>query len=184
MLKNKCCLYIIISIRFFSITICNLLIEFPSYLEWYIGSLQNNFYISEKIPFFPVRLRKLKKFRKSHDKSLYNVARLKNTAVETAWINKYEDQCILEFYPQIPRHCKWQPSDRDSKILGKFFLSHVSSNYCLSKEYRLQTSILVSRNTLIYAHKNSSILMAYIIRLDWLNLLALWGGGYVELILM
>jgi len=31
-LKNKCCLYVIISIRFFSITICNLLIEFPSYL--------------------------------------------------------------------------------------------------------------------------------------------------------
>jgi len=33
MLKNKCCLYVIISIRFFSITICNLLIEFPSYLQ-------------------------------------------------------------------------------------------------------------------------------------------------------
>ena len=33
MLKNECCLYVIISIRFFSITICNLLIEFPSYLE-------------------------------------------------------------------------------------------------------------------------------------------------------
>ena len=33
MLKNKCCLYVIISIRFFSITICNLLIEFPSYLS-------------------------------------------------------------------------------------------------------------------------------------------------------
>ena len=31
MLKNKCCLYVIISIRFFSITICNLLIEFPWY---------------------------------------------------------------------------------------------------------------------------------------------------------
>ena len=31
MLKNKCCLYVIISIRFFSFTICNLLIEFPSY---------------------------------------------------------------------------------------------------------------------------------------------------------
>jgi len=31
MLKNKCCLYVIISIRFFPITICNLLIEFPSY---------------------------------------------------------------------------------------------------------------------------------------------------------
>ena len=31
MLKNKCCLYVIISIRFFSITIYNLLIEFPSY---------------------------------------------------------------------------------------------------------------------------------------------------------
>ena len=31
MLKNKCCLYVVISIRFFSITICNLLIEFPSY---------------------------------------------------------------------------------------------------------------------------------------------------------
>jgi hypothetical protein len=33
MLKNECCLYVIISIRFFSITICNLLIEFPSYNE-------------------------------------------------------------------------------------------------------------------------------------------------------
>ena len=33
MLKNKCCLYVIISIRFFSITICNLLIEFPSYIR-------------------------------------------------------------------------------------------------------------------------------------------------------
>ena len=33
MLKNKCCLYVIISIRFFSITICNLLVEFPSYVE-------------------------------------------------------------------------------------------------------------------------------------------------------
>ena len=32
-MKNKCCLYVIISIRFFSITICNLLIEFPSYQE-------------------------------------------------------------------------------------------------------------------------------------------------------
>ena len=31
MLKNKCCLYVIISIRFFSITICILLIESPSY---------------------------------------------------------------------------------------------------------------------------------------------------------
>ena len=31
MLKNKCCLYVIISIRFFSIMICNLLIEFPLY---------------------------------------------------------------------------------------------------------------------------------------------------------
>jgi len=28
--ENKCCLYVIISIRFFSITICNLLIELPS----------------------------------------------------------------------------------------------------------------------------------------------------------
>ena len=35
MLKNKCCLYVIISIRFFSITICNLLIEFPSYHRHY-----------------------------------------------------------------------------------------------------------------------------------------------------
>jgi len=28
-LKNKCCLYVIIPIRFFSITICKLLIDFP-----------------------------------------------------------------------------------------------------------------------------------------------------------
>jgi hypothetical protein len=33
MLKNKCCLYVIISIRFFSITICNLLIELPSHID-------------------------------------------------------------------------------------------------------------------------------------------------------
>jgi hypothetical protein len=33
MLKNKCCLYVIISIRFFSITICNLLSELPSYIR-------------------------------------------------------------------------------------------------------------------------------------------------------
>jgi hypothetical protein len=32
-LKNKCCLYVTISIRFFSITICNLLIEVLSYLN-------------------------------------------------------------------------------------------------------------------------------------------------------
>ena len=32
MLKNKCCFYVIISIRFFSITICNLLIESPLYV--------------------------------------------------------------------------------------------------------------------------------------------------------
>ena len=31
-MKNKCCLYVIIPIRFFSITICNLLIDFPSCL--------------------------------------------------------------------------------------------------------------------------------------------------------
>jgi len=41
-LKNKCCLYVIISIRFFSITICNLLIEFPSYIRVNaIGYLRN-----------------------------------------------------------------------------------------------------------------------------------------------
>jgi len=33
MLKNKCCLYVTISILFFSITICNLLIESPSYIS-------------------------------------------------------------------------------------------------------------------------------------------------------
>ena len=32
-LKNKCCLYVIISIRFFSITICNLFIDFISYCK-------------------------------------------------------------------------------------------------------------------------------------------------------
>jgi len=31
-LKNKCYLYVIILIRFFSITICNLLIDFLSYM--------------------------------------------------------------------------------------------------------------------------------------------------------
>jgi hypothetical protein len=37
MLKNKCCLYVIISIRFFSIMICNLLIELPSYIGGVTG---------------------------------------------------------------------------------------------------------------------------------------------------
>jgi hypothetical protein len=31
MLKNECCLYVIISIHFFSITIYNILIDFPLY---------------------------------------------------------------------------------------------------------------------------------------------------------
>ena len=35
MLKNICCLYVINSILFFSLTICNLLIESPSY---FVGS--------------------------------------------------------------------------------------------------------------------------------------------------
>jgi len=39
MLKNKCCLYVIISIQFFSITICNLLIELPSYIVSYSCNL-------------------------------------------------------------------------------------------------------------------------------------------------
>jgi len=32
-LRWKCCLYVIIHIRFFSITICNLLMDFPSYFS-------------------------------------------------------------------------------------------------------------------------------------------------------
>jgi len=32
-LKNKCCLYVIITIRLFQITICNLIIDFPLYKE-------------------------------------------------------------------------------------------------------------------------------------------------------
>jgi len=31
-MKNKCCLYVNIPIRFFSITICNLLIDLPLYI--------------------------------------------------------------------------------------------------------------------------------------------------------
>ena len=51
MLKNKCCLYVIISIRFFSITICNLLIEFPSYSLENTGHEQGNAYIVRSILF-------------------------------------------------------------------------------------------------------------------------------------
>jgi len=50
MLKNKCCLYVIISIRFFSIVICNLLIEFPSYVMMH--GLMN---IKPKSFYFPVK---------------------------------------------------------------------------------------------------------------------------------
>ena len=32
-MKNKCCLYVIIVISFFSVTICNLLIDFHSYVD-------------------------------------------------------------------------------------------------------------------------------------------------------
>ena len=45
MLKNKCCLYVIISIRFFSITICNLLIEFPSYIDVLMVSVTTLYYV-------------------------------------------------------------------------------------------------------------------------------------------
>jgi hypothetical protein len=47
-LKIKCCLYVVITIRFFSITICNLLIDFLSYnikttyLPTVYPSLQDN----------------------------------------------------------------------------------------------------------------------------------------------
>ena len=47
MLENKCCLYVIIPIRLFSITICNLFIDFPSYFDWqatlpaYVSSTDN-----------------------------------------------------------------------------------------------------------------------------------------------
>jgi len=40
MLKNKFCLYVIISILFFSMTVCNLLIESPSY------NTQNSYILS------------------------------------------------------------------------------------------------------------------------------------------
>ena len=49
MLKNKCCLYVIISIRFFSITICNLFIEFPSYLfvfGMFKDALNSSYYVA------------------------------------------------------------------------------------------------------------------------------------------
>jgi hypothetical protein len=50
MLKNKCCLYVIISIRFFSITICNLLIELPSYCLYNINlSKPSGYYIHNQI---------------------------------------------------------------------------------------------------------------------------------------
>jgi hypothetical protein len=42
MLKNKHCLYVIISILFFSITICNLLIELPSYITCGLGQGSRN----------------------------------------------------------------------------------------------------------------------------------------------
>jgi hypothetical protein len=42
-LKNKCCLYVIIPIRFFSITICNLVIDFLSYLMLLQGNI---FYVN------------------------------------------------------------------------------------------------------------------------------------------
>ena len=92
---------------------------------------------------FPIWWPILKKFRKSLGTSLYEVARFKHTAVETAWISKDKDQCILEFHPQSPRHCKWQTSEQDSKILQQSFLSHVNSNYCLSR--RIQATIFYSR---------------------------------------
>jgi len=44
MLKIKCCLYVVIPIRFFSITICNLLIDFLSYYNsscLFVGSALN-----------------------------------------------------------------------------------------------------------------------------------------------
>ena len=56
MLKNKCCLYVIISIRFFSITICNLLIEFPSYISKYDTIIRTSFlFLSNGTEFRSIR---------------------------------------------------------------------------------------------------------------------------------
>ena len=49
MLKTKCCLYVIISILFFPITICNLLIESPSYNVMHQQYIERaNFYLEKK----------------------------------------------------------------------------------------------------------------------------------------
>ena len=92
---------------------------------------------------FPVGRHILKKFIKSHGTSLYEVTEFKHTAVETAWISNDKDQCILQLHPRSPRNCKWKPSERDTKILRKFFPSHVISNYCLSRS--IQATVFYTR---------------------------------------
>jgi len=42
-------LYVIISIRFFSITICNLLIEFPSYVIVLLGEKLDCLFVCNKV---------------------------------------------------------------------------------------------------------------------------------------
>ena len=54
MLKNKCCLYVIISIRFFSITFCNLLIESPSYYVFKRFESPNRFTLSMSSTTLPI----------------------------------------------------------------------------------------------------------------------------------
>jgi hypothetical protein len=51
MFKNKCCLYVSISIQFFSITICNLLIELPSYFVFHLPSDKER---DQRNPFFKI----------------------------------------------------------------------------------------------------------------------------------
>ena len=55
-----------------------------------------------------------------------------HTAVETAWINKDKDQCILGLHSQIPDHCKQQSSVRVSQTFRQSYLSHFISSYCLN----------------------------------------------------
>ena len=59
-IENKCCLYVIIPIRLFSITICNLLIDFPHIIKYCITSTYifplpfspfYPFHLSSSVPF-------------------------------------------------------------------------------------------------------------------------------------
>jgi hypothetical protein len=117
----------------------------------------------------------------SHRFSSQLAAGFTHTAVEFAWINKDRKMFILGLHQQNPIHCKRKSSERVSQTFHYSYFSYMVSSYCLSG-WIISTGIANSLQTHsgLHPHDFAQILY-YSMSLDWQNLPAFKGGGFVEL---